>query len=217
MERHSSWSSNIIFLKCWASSYEYVYPYHLTARSGSGPSHFFAVLSRSASDTSKVPIACQCRGSVERYLTFQKHWLLQFSAAQITDEWMITVPVKSLTWITALFQTFAFAKNKKAGQLFKFSPRLIEKESLTNSIPLWQGEAKRPGKIIKHNKAIEQFWSLIKKKKKEEDKSITVQRVTQVSRNQLDATMLLKNNESMKAGVDKNNKTVEWESFQQQF
>lgn len=67
---------------------------------------------------------------------------------------------------------------------------------------------------------MEQFWSLInkkKKKKKEEDKSITVQRVVQVSRKQLDATLLLKNNESMKAGVDKNNKTVEWESFQQQF
>lgn len=88
----------------------------------------------------------------------------------------------------------------------------MEKESLTNSIALWQGEAKRPGKIIKHNKAMEQFWSLInkKKKKEEEDKSITVQRVVQVSRKQLDATMLLKNNESM-------NKTVEWESFQQQF
>lgn len=42
----------------------------------------------------------------------------------------------------------------------------MEKESLTNSIALWQGEAKRPGKIIKHNKAMEQFWSLINKKKK---------------------------------------------------
>lgn len=46
----------------------------------------------------------------------------------------------------------------------------MEKESLTNSIPLWQGEAKRPGKIIKHNKAMEQFWSLINKKKKKKKK-----------------------------------------------
>lgn len=39
----------------------------------------------------------------------------------------------------------------------------------------------------------------------------------QVSRKQLDATIQLKNNESLKTEGDKNNKTGEWESFRPQF